>query len=190
MSIKQKHFPEMDSAVTDYGYLAPRTISEAIFTGLDLFINKCHVDSYNRGWYLDPITGLSLIPDDGPVAVHSTGLPASNPVAEQIRESWFPFVVATKIALIHSEASEMLEAFRTDAMDDKIPEFRGITAEAADVMIRVGDLMYMLRAHAEVDVDQPFEYNLGLAIQKKMSVNNTRADHALENRRKPNGKKF
>ena len=45
------------------------------------------------------------------------------------------------LALIHSEVSEALEALRAgNPPDDKIPEFSGVEAELADVIIRIMDL--------------------------------------------------
>lgn len=45
------------------------------------------------------------------------------------------------IALMHSELSEALEALRHgNPPDDKIPEFTGLEAELADVIIRIMDM--------------------------------------------------
>lgn len=43
------------------------------------------------------------------------------------------------IALMHSELSEALEADRKNLMDDKVPEFSGMEAELADLILRVMD---------------------------------------------------
>lgn len=72
------------------------------------------------------------------------------------------------IALLHSEASEMLEAFRTWKLEDATgpdttskPE--GVGSEMADVLIRLLDMADMY------GVDLEFEY------ERKMRYNNTRA---------------
>lgn len=50
-----------------------------------------------------------------------------------------PVVFAERIALMHSELSEALEADRKDLMDDKLPHRKGIEVELADCLIRILD---------------------------------------------------
>lgn len=70
---------------------------------------------------------------------------------------------AAKLALMHSEISEALEADRKgiDA-DDKIPDFTGLEAELADLIIRV------------LDFAGGLDLRLGEAIQAKLLYNLTR----------------
>jgi hypothetical protein len=165
-----------------------------IAEGLNLLVQQCHAASYNRGWWHDPITGLSLIPG------HSSFDGERNPTATSFTggmiTAWFPYVIATKIALIHSEISEGLEAYRIDAVDDKIP-FPGITAEMGDAVIRIADLMGCLQVYnnycAKYGITpnfHPTDYDLGAAILAKLPVNAGRPDHDLAKRAAPGGKKF
>lgn len=65
-----------------------------------------------------------------------------------------------KIALMHSELSEMLEANRkVITQDDHIPQFTGEEAEAADVLIRL------------MDAAGGFNLRLGEAFSAKMLYN-------------------
>lgn len=53
---------------------------------------------------------------------------------------WESDNTAEKLALMHSELSEALEAHRNQIIsDDKIPDFDGVTAELADTVIRIFD---------------------------------------------------
>jgi len=65
------------------------------------------------------------------------------------------------IALIHSEALEALR--HGNPPDDKIPEFTGVEAELADVIIRC------------MDMAQPRGWRLEEAIVTKNEMNKTRA---------------
>lgn len=129
----------------------------------------CHQQSKAAGWWNDLFTGLSLIPGDD---LHN------DPTINEMRRSAYPYVVATKIALIHSEISEALEGYRSGKMDDKLPERAQIEVELADAVIRIGDLADQLGL------------DVGGAIAEKLNYNQTRLDHAKESRMKPGGKVF
>jgi len=67
------------------------------------------------------------------------------------------------IALMHSELSEALEAIRNgNPPDDKIPEYTGVEAELADVIIRIMDM-----AAAK-------GYRVGEAVVAKINYNKNR----------------
>jgi NTP pyrophosphatase (non-canonical NTP hydrolase) len=67
-----------------------------------------------------------------------------------------------KIALMHSELSEALEADRKSLMSDKIPEFSGVEEELADVIIRI------------LDFAGHHQLRLGEALSAKIAYNLTR----------------
>jgi len=68
-----------------------------------------------------------------------------------------------KIALMHSELSEALEALRNgDPPDDKIPGFSGSEAELADVIIRI------------MDFASHFKLRVAEAVLAKAAYNETR----------------
>ena len=71
--------------------------------------------------------------------------------------------VPEKLALIHAEVSEALEAVRAgNPPDDKVPEFSGLEAELADVVIRI------------MDLEQKLDLNVGGAIVAKNKMNEGR----------------
>ena len=117
-------------------------------SGLLAAIELAHETATNAGWYHDP----------------QTGLPISRNVGEVI-------------ALMHSELSEALEAYRKDLMDDKLTDRPGIEVEFADCLIRIFDTA------AALGLD------VAGALIEKNRYNKRRADHKLEARRN-GGKKF
>ncbi|HFD31653.1 MAG TPA: hypothetical protein ENJ28_02905 [Gammaproteobacteria bacterium] len=67
------------------------------------------------------------------------------------------------IALMHSELSEALEALRGGIEhDNHVPEFSGVEAELADVVIRIMDYSYSKKLR------------VGEAIKAKINYNKTR----------------
>ena len=67
-----------------------------------------------------------------------------------------------KIALIHSELSEALEADRKNIeSDDKVPDFTGLEAELADTLIRIYDLAGRNNLRLGEALVAKMAYNLG-----------------------------
>jgi NTP pyrophosphatase (non-canonical NTP hydrolase) len=71
-----------------------------------------------------------------------------------------PDFVLAKLALIHSEVSEVLEAYRKQQGSAKILE------EFADIFIRTYDLIYGLADYGVID-----HFYVDSVIREKMSVN-------------------
>lgn len=89
-----------------------------------------------------------------------------------------PLIVATKIALIHSEVSEALEGDRKGLMDDHLPQHTMLACECADIFIRLADLCGYLKI------------DIGAIVRDKLEYNAKRADHKPENRKARGGKKY
>lgn len=121
----------------------------AIVSGIRAAMDLAHATSVHCGWYKNPKTGRKITRNFGEL-----------------------------IALMHSELSETLKAYRQDLMDDKLPHRPGIEVEFADCCLRI------------FDTAQKMGLDLAGAIVEKNRYNLKRADHKLANRLKPGGKKF
>ena len=85
-------------------------------------------------------------------------------------------LIASKLALVHSEISEALEGVRKNLNDDHLPKRPMIEVELADAIIRVLDLCGFMG----LDIDG--------AVSEKINYNKNRQDHKLENRNAEGGK--
>ena len=65
-----------------------------------------------------------------------------------------------RIALMHSELSEALEAVRKPGPDDKLPHLDSETVELADAIIRILDYCHYYRLPIEEAVLAKHEYNI------------------------------
>lgn len=97
---------------------------------------------------------------------------------EELKPKVAGWLFACKIALIHSEGSEMMEGLRKGKPDDHLPHRSMEEVEAADIFIRLADYCGMRGI------------DLAGAVLEKHEYNKTRADHTLEARAADGGKKF
>lgn len=118
----------------------------------------CYDAAHTSGWWNDPVS------------------------RRDVREEYAPHIMklwtGTKIALIHSEASEALEGNRKDKMDEHLSHRKSVEVELADTVIRIFDLA------GGLGLDLPG------AIVEKLVYNSQRADHKIENRVKEGGKAY
>ena len=116
---------------------------------VDELVELCHGLAVESGWWSDPETGERTERNDGEL-----------------------------ISLMHSELSEALEGIRKDLPDKHLPDYRNVTVEMGDALVRILDYCGGRRLM------------VGCAMAEKLAYNTRRADHKASERTKENGKKF
>ena len=97
---------------------------------------------------------------------------------DEMPEQYRKYFLVTKIALIHSETSELLEGNRKGRADDHLPHRLAEEVEAADILIRL------------MDYCGKRGFDLSGAVIEKLAYNQQRADHNVENRGIAGGKAY
>jgi hypothetical protein len=179
---------------TTVAVIVDPTFSPATKDALQQLQKDCHQASYDAGWWHHPNSGLPYIPGDDQRTPGGSIIrwDQINLFVRSMIEHYWPFVLATKVSLIHSETSESLEALRKDLFDDKLPHRIGFETETADAMIRQFDIAGAMNRAATLGVVDPTAHTmkLGDAIREKMGFNKTREDHKVATRVAAGGKKF
>ena len=143
---------------------APNQVEDAI----NLLVHTCHSAAYKAGWWHQDVGGDNKLDLKRCI---------TNPL-DKLEKFIGKMVFGTKIALVHSEASEAMEGNRKGLMDDKLPQFPMDTVEFADVLIRT------------FDTAGACNMSLGEAFVAKLAFNAVRPDHKPENRNAEGGKAY
>lgn len=170
------------------------TVDQPVESVLAQLQRDCHQASYDAGWWHHPGSGLPYIPGDAQRTPSGSIIrwDQLNLFVRSMIEHYWPFVLATKVSLIHSETSESLEGLRKDLFDDKLSHRIAFETETADAMIRQFDIAGAMNRAASLGVVDPTAHTmkLGDAIREKMGFNKTREDHKVTTRLAAGGKKF
>jgi hypothetical protein len=133
----------------DFSGVTNADLQDARFVYLfESLAQQAHETARSKGWYDKRDELLCLVQENG-----------SGDVIQLARTA----LLGLSISLMHSELSEGLENARAGMVpDDKIPEFSGVEAELADVIIRI------------MDTAASEGLRVGEAVVAKMAMNRSR----------------
>lgn len=147
-SPKQKEPTTIWSTEYEKNKINQAIVENMFITALNSLVLKCHAQAVEMGWYTDLETGQRKVMNPG-----------------------------ERIALMHSELSEMLEGVRKPGRSEHIKSFSAEEEEFVDLLIRA------------FDYAGDRNISVGHALIAKLNFNRNRADHQIENR-KNDGKQF
>lgn len=137
----------------------PSGLHGGMFESLNKLRDRYHESSVEAGWWKQLEEVKTFLPE----RLHKTV------------EMWY---LATKLCLVHSEVSEMMEGLRKGQPDDHLPGRTMEEVEGADVLIRIFDYAGFRGLDLAGATYQKGEYNLH------------RPDHKIAEREGEEGKKF
>lgn len=117
--------------------------SLTLFQALNMLADGIHKDNLEKGFW-----------EDEDAVLRETELKNKAAVQKAFN--------GQRLALMHSELSEALEADRRNLMDDKLTQFKGLDVELADCLIRI------------LDYCGRHQINVGEITARKLAYNRTR----------------
>lgn len=137
---------------------ANKTLLIAFASHFNTVARHVHQTARDKGWYNNEDSKLlHIIADELPPTAPKT-INTLRAIADKIAQRNDGEI----LALMHSELSEALESLRAGCPpDDKIPEFKGVEAELADVIIRI------------MDISAARGWRVGEAVAAKIQYNET-----------------
>lgn len=126
-----------------------------MYNQLDLMSKEIHAHNKAKGFWDDEYNLLATLGNVEQV----TSVEEFDEVVKPMKKAF----TGQRIALMHSELSEALEADRKDLQDDKLPQYKGLDVELADCLIRILDFC---GAH---------KIQIGEITQAKLDYNKIRA---------------
>lgn len=102
-----------------------------MYKQLDVMSKEIHAQNKAKGFWENEYNLLATLG----VVEQVTSVEEFDEVAKPLQKAF----TAQRIALMHSELSEALEADRKDLPDDKLPQYPGLHVELADCLIRILD---------------------------------------------------